>query len=169
MEGFMSNGTAVNMADPNSMRDQGGTRNAVYNGAIRFSETKSMKRTPCKQFLRRDGASNNTFYSFGGSKFIRDETDQDDHLLNPVFRDYSGKVIPQDTVIFRKDLNQRVSDYTKNISQSIFSPGELLNHKVVDKFRTIEARNTYKKMGGSQGTTKKITSLHKTPRTKHVA
>ena len=74
-----------------------------------------MKRLPYKQFLRRDGASNNTFYSFGGSKFIRDETDRD-HLLNPVFRDYDGNVVPQETVLFRKDLNQRVQDYTKNIS-----------------------------------------------------
>ena len=32
MQGFMSDGTALNMGDPNSMRDQGGTRNAVYNG-----------------------------------------------------------------------------------------------------------------------------------------
>ena len=111
----MNDGTALNMGDPNSMRDQGQTRNAVYNGGINFNESKSMQRKPYKQFLKRDGASNNTFYSFGGSKFIRDETEQE-HLLNPVFRDYNGKVVPQDAVIFRKDLNYRVSDYTKNIS-----------------------------------------------------
>lgn len=72
---------------------------------------------PYKSFLRRDGASNNTFYSFGGSKFIRDETERSEHLLNPIFRDYDGKVvISPETVVFRKDLNQRVQDYTKNIS-----------------------------------------------------
>ena len=42
MEGFMSDGTAVNMGDPNSMRDQGSTRNAVYNGQIKFNEGKAM-------------------------------------------------------------------------------------------------------------------------------
>ena len=92
MEGFMSDGTALNVGDPNSMRDQGNTRNAVYNGQIRFKESKSVQK-PYKQFLRRDGPSNNTFYSFGGSKQIRDETEQDDHLLNPVFRDYNGKIV----------------------------------------------------------------------------
>ena len=46
MEGFMSDGTAVNLCDPNSMRDQGQTRNAVYNGHIRFSEAKSASRLP---------------------------------------------------------------------------------------------------------------------------
>lgn len=42
MPGYMSDGTAVNMGDPSSMRDQGQTRNAVYNGAIKFNESKSM-------------------------------------------------------------------------------------------------------------------------------
>ena len=100
----MSDGTAVNMGDPNSMRDQGQTRNAVYNGAIKFNASKSVSRLPYQQFLRRDGASNNTFYSFGGSKFIRDETERE-HLLNPVFRDYDGKIVPQEPVVFRKDMN----------------------------------------------------------------
>ena len=91
MDGFMSDGTALNMGDPNSMRNQGPTRNAIYNGAIQFDEQKAMARSPYKQFLRRDGPQNNTFYSFGGAKMIREETEQD-HLLNPLFRDYDGKV-----------------------------------------------------------------------------
>ena len=126
MPGFMSDGTALNMGDPNSMRDQGTTRNAVYNGQIRFSSSKSMNRLPYRQFMRRDGPSNNTFYSFGGSKMIRDETERQEHVLNPIFRDYDCKVGTHDApVVFRKDLNQRVMDYTKNISEPIFSPGEL--------------------------------------------
>ena len=126
MPGFMSDGTALNMGDPNSMRDQGTTRNAVYNGQIRFSSSKSMNRLPYRQFMRRDGPSNNTFYSFGGSKMIREETERQEHVLNPIFRDYDCKVGTHDApVIFRKDLNQRVMDYTKNISEPIFSPGEL--------------------------------------------
>ena len=124
----MSDGTAVNLCDPNSMRDQGQTRNAVYNGHIRFSEAKSASRLPYNQFLRRDGPSNNSFYSFGGSKYIRDETERNQHLLNPIFKDYDGNVVPRDVIVYRKDYNQRVQDYTKNISESIFSPGELPNN-----------------------------------------
>lgn len=76
--------------------------------------------------MRRDGPSNNTFYSFGGRKFIRDETDRKDHILNPIFRDYDGNVGTHEApVIFRKDLNQRVNDYSKNISDTIFSPAVL--------------------------------------------
>lgn len=63
---------------------------------------------------------------------IREETEKD-HLLNPIFRDYDGHVIPQHAVVYKKDHNQRVTDYTKNISQSIFSPGELLHYKVVNR------------------------------------
>jgi hypothetical protein len=30
MDGYMNDGTGLNASDPNSMRDQGGTRNAQY-------------------------------------------------------------------------------------------------------------------------------------------
>ena len=75
-----------------------------------------MNKLPYKSFLRRDGPSNNTFYSFGGSKYIRDETDRNEHLLNPIFKDYDGYVVPRDVIVYRKDYQQRVQDYTKNIS-----------------------------------------------------
>lgn len=45
LKGYMSDGTAVNLGDPSSMRDQGSTRNCVYNGRISFNEAKSMQRT----------------------------------------------------------------------------------------------------------------------------
>ena len=125
MNGHVSDGTALNLGDPSSMRDQGGVRNCVYRGTVSFNESKSMERLPYKQFMRRDGPMNNSFYSFGGAKFIRDETERDQHLLNPLFRDYDGKVNEQDCIIYRKDMNPRVTDYTKNISERIFSPGEL--------------------------------------------
>lgn len=73
----MADGTAVNMGDPSSMRDQGQTRNAVYNGRITFSNSKSMNKLPYHQFLPRDGAQNNSFYAFGGSKMIREETERE--------------------------------------------------------------------------------------------
>ena len=134
----MSDGTALNLGDPNSMRDQGQVRNAVYNGRIKFNESKSMQRLPYDQFLRRDGPQNQSFYSFGGKKFIRDETERD-HLLNPLFRDYDGKVgtARSEMVVYPKFLNQRVNDYTKNISQSIFSPGELPSKKYGPKQKDV--------------------------------
>ena len=49
-----------------------------------------MQRRQYDQFLRRDGPSNLGFYSFGGQKYIRDETNRTDHLLTPLFRDYDG-------------------------------------------------------------------------------
>ena len=55
MNGHVSDGTALNLGDPSSMRDQGGVRNCVYTGAVSFNESKSMERLPYKQFLRRDG------------------------------------------------------------------------------------------------------------------
>lgn len=42
-DGFISNGTAVNMSDPSSMRDQGITRNAVYVAEIDWSPDHKVK------------------------------------------------------------------------------------------------------------------------------
>lgn len=39
---------------------------------------------------------------------IRDETDRDEHLLNPAFKDYDGQVVERDVIVYRKDNNQRV-------------------------------------------------------------
>ena len=63
--GFMSDGTGLNPSDPNSMIDQGHTRNSVYNIPVKgvpdvtyYKQSKSIgKHDP--------GIMNNTFYSFG--------------------------------------------------------------------------------------------------------
>lgn len=74
---------------------------------------------------------------------IRDETEaEENHLLNPIFRDYDGKVVDRDVIIYRKDLNQRVMDYTKNISQSIFSPGELNGAQFLKKQNKLDHLRT---------------------------
>ena len=39
---------------------------------------------------------------------IRDETERDSHLLNPVFKDYDGKLVERDVIIYRKDSMQKV-------------------------------------------------------------
>ena len=156
MEGFMSDSTAVNVGDPSSMRDQGQTRNAVYNGRIAFSESKSMQRLPYKSFLPRDGPQNQSFYSFGGKKMIREETEREGHLLNPRFRDYDGKVVARELIVYPKDKNQRVSDYTKNISQSIFSPGELSDYSFVNQQKAkLEWRDRMREQPRSQASARR--------------
>lgn len=75
----MNDSTYLNACDPNSMRDQGISRNAVYNAdivPIRMLDTKSSTfssstKKPYVQFLNRDGLINKTFYSFGGKRSMR--------------------------------------------------------------------------------------------------
>ena len=85
--------------------------------------TPDKRKTKYNAFLRRDGASNNGFYSFGGKVGVRGASSDQHMKLNPVFRDYDGNIRDRDLTIYPKDPLQRVQDYTKNISQSIFSPG----------------------------------------------
>lgn len=102
------------------MQDQGITRNAEYGSYINWQAEPNPK--PYDAFLRRDGTTNNTFYSFGGSKKLRHAMKDKRTMVNPVFRS-RGRC---NSVIY-KDPLEKVQDYTKNISQSIFSPGVLPN------------------------------------------
>jgi len=83
--------------------------------------------------------SNNTFYSFGGNKTIKNER-VENGIVAPVLLPnqivYSKR--PCDVIVEHR-IN-RVNDYTKNISQSIFNPSELPE-------RVLEARQ--KKRGKS--------------------
>jgi len=108
----------MNLSDPNSMCDQGITRNAEYKSSIAWGQEPEGK--PYEAFLRRDGATNNTFYSFGGSKRLRDATRDKSSMVNPVLRQ-RGRC----QSVIQKDPLEKVQDYTKNISESIFSPGVL--------------------------------------------
>ena len=57
------------MCDPSSMRDQGITRNAIYVANIQWTPDK--KKNKYNAYLRRDGATNNGFYSYGGKTGVR--------------------------------------------------------------------------------------------------
>jgi hypothetical protein len=70
----------MNAGDPNSMRDNGATRNCAYVAEIgdpfskTFSSLKSAGKLEYSGYLIPKGIntqSNNTFYSFGGSKTIK--------------------------------------------------------------------------------------------------
>ena len=50
-----------------------------------------------------------------------------------MFNDYDGNVRDREVIIYAKDKLELVNDYTKNISQSIFSPGVLPSSKFLDK------------------------------------
>lgn len=81
-EGYMNDGTALNASDPNSMRDQGSTRNAQYvveivqGPAGNPDHWKSMyggRQHAYNRFLpehRDKRVLNKTFYSFGGSQSL---------------------------------------------------------------------------------------------------
>jgi len=56
-------------------------------------------------------------------------------VLNPVFTDYDGFERNREVIMYPKDSLARVQDYTKNISQSIFSPGVLPSNKLLLKQR----------------------------------
>lgn len=126
LKGYMSDGTAINASDPSSMKDQGITRNAMYHVDIcdydvRHSTSSS---SLYKAFLTRDNAKNHGQYSFGGRSQMRSVLPK--HKLHNEFLESTASSVPkEDYFVYRKDQLQRVSDYTKNISQSIFSPGLL--------------------------------------------
>ena len=50
-------------------------------------------------------------------------------VVNPLFRDFNGIIRDREVIVYPKDPLQRVQDYTKNISQSIFSPGCMPDEK----------------------------------------
>ena len=50
-------------------------------------------------------------------------------MVNPVFNDYDGTMRETQFTVYPKDPLQRVQDYTKNISEGIFSPGVIPNQK----------------------------------------
>ena len=145
----MNDGTAINASDPSSMKDQGITRNAMYHVEICDYDVRhsSSGSSLYKAFLTRDNAKNHGQYSFGGRSQMRSVLPK--HELHNDFLESTASSVPkEDYYVYRKDQLQRVSDYTKNISQSIFSPGlngqrQTLN-KSVDKplkYKTIGLKN----------------------------
>jgi len=130
MQGYMSDGTAINMGDPSSMRDQGQTRNAIYNVNITDRLTSSQsnfKSKPYSEFLNRDAAANNCYYSFGGNRSVHAVV-SGKGVYNPLLSAARFSQPASNSIVYRKDPLERVNDYTKNISQSIFSPGDLPAH-----------------------------------------
>ena len=129
LNGFMSDGTATNVSDPSSMCDQGGTRNAVYHVEIIDQDTRMPKRSASSQgmyrsFLNRDGTKNHAHYSFGGSSKVKTVIPGHD-MHNEFLASASGSLPNEQFTTYFKEPLQRVNDYTKNISQNIFSPGLL--------------------------------------------
>ena len=63
--GFMNEGTYSNACDPNSMKDQGNTRNAVYN--IVMEGHPPIHASSYSKALLSPEKLNKSFYSFGGN------------------------------------------------------------------------------------------------------
>jgi hypothetical protein len=134
LKGFMNDGTAVNASDPSSMQDQGITRNAMYHVEIVDYDTRHSISTNSlyNSFLHRDNAKNHGQYSFGGRSQVRNVIPTKEKLYNDFLESTASSRPKDDHIVYRKDPLQKVSDYTKNISQSIFSPG-LLHDKTTPK------------------------------------
>ncbi len=145
LRGYMLDSTYANASDPNSMRNTGQTRNCEYVAVIGEPLTKaanlpSMARATYDRFLVPAQPSNKTFYSFGGQKSLNQERHQHE-IVSP-------QLLPNDTVQTRtrqnqypKLRNELVNDYTKNISQAIFSPGEY--GAAVDPKKISRARSAH--------------------------
>jgi hypothetical protein len=88
----MLDSTYMNAADPNSMRDNGATRNCAYVAEIgepfskTFYSSKSAVKPDYSGYLIPKGINtqtNNTFYSFGGKKSIK-KSRVDNEMVAPV-------------------------------------------------------------------------------------
>ena len=129
----MLDSSYMNAGDPNSMRDNGATRNCAYIAQIGepFSKTFSHLRSTSKPDYSGylipksiNTQTNNTFYSFGGSKMINNVR-FDNEMVAPVLLPNQAVYSQRPCDIIREHNINRVNDYTKNISESIFSPGVL--------------------------------------------
>lgn len=124
----MIDSTYVNAADPNSMRDLGQTRNAVYTWGVNQSQEpqKDNSLSYSKFLVPKTKPTNHTFYSFGGKSGMNEFRDND--VVSPMLLSNSKHLSTNNRHPVR-DFNapqvQRVMDYSKNVSQSIFSPGSL--------------------------------------------
>jgi len=127
--GFMNDSSYKNASDPNSMIDQGVTRNAVYN--VDLTDVPNINSSVYSKSLNihNQEVLNRSFYSFGGKHTnIRNQFmghSQSAKLLDKQFKDINQATITEieGHEIIAKPSNVVMNDYTKNISQSIFTPG----------------------------------------------
>lgn len=122
----MIDSTYVNAADPNSMRDLGQTRNAVYSWGIGQHVPKTQSASYSKFLVPKSKPTNNTFYSFGGKSTMNEF--RDNEVVAPALLSNSVHLTTNNRHAVREFNTpqiQRVMDYSKNVSQSIFSPGTL--------------------------------------------
>lgn len=120
----MLDSTYLTASNPNTMCDTGNTRNCEYTAKIEPASPfdKGAKRDNYERYLVPNNHSNKTFYSFGGKKSIK--TERHGHEM------VSLQLLPNEEVqrrtrqsVYPKLRNELVNDYTKNISNFIFSPG----------------------------------------------
>lgn len=111
------------MSNPNTMIDQGQTRNAIYSVEISdFDNQQDLARSMAYiQFLHRDNSKNHNVYSFGGRSTVKSVIPKKG-MHNDFLESTASSIPKSDYIVYFKDPLQKVNDYTKNISQSIFSP-----------------------------------------------
>jgi hypothetical protein len=142
--GYMNDSSYKNASDPNSMIDQGSTRNAVYN--VRMSDVPPIYDSAYSRVLRHQEADkellNRSFYAFGAqhtnlrTHFKPQNHSQSASQINRNFSDVKSVTMGADEFkdVIEKPANVVMNDYTKNISQSIFTPGV---YKQTDKLTNM--------------------------------
>lgn len=128
----MNDSTYNNASDPNSMKDQGNSRNAVYN--VMMDGHPAIHSSSYSKALISPQKLNKGFYSFGAQHTnIRSKLNTPGqtaegrkklaHLLDRKFQDIKQLTDAIDSEYVDKAPNAVMNDYTKNISQTIFTPG----------------------------------------------
>lgn len=113
----MLDSTYINAADPNSMRDLGQTRNAVYTWGANNRQTQSASRSYSKFMVPKGKPTNHTFYSFGGKSSMNEF--RDNEVVAPALLSNSMHLTTNDrypTREFNVPQVQKVADYSKNVS-----------------------------------------------------
>lgn len=120
----MNESTYSNACDPNSMKDQGHTRNAVYN--VVMEGQPPIVASAYSKALVPPEKLNKSFYSFGGNHSnIRKQLNTPNRtegrkklvsLLDSKFKDIRAMTNGEESEYIDKAPNTVMNDYTKNIS-----------------------------------------------------
>ena len=128
----MNSGTGTNPSNPNSMMDQGYSRNAVYN--INCKQIPEVSKVVYSKALgvHDKGLNNQTFFSFGSrntnfKNHMLKTSDQ--RALNTTMASLKkhftkSKDMASNDELLKHHPTALMNDYTKNMSQGIFTPGK---------------------------------------------
>ena len=137
----MNDSTYTNACDPNSMIDQGGVRNLVYN--IKLDGQPPVDSDTYSKALVPPESMNKSFYSFGGQHSnignqLGTSLNSDgsaSQMIDNKFKDIKNLQIGTNLhQVYRPPITI-MNDYTKNISSPMFTPGV---YKTTSKLKRLQ-------------------------------